>query len=108
MDKQQKVPELREALAWLRNCKVEDNLVKSMKRKADVLDAVLVAIERLLPEYCGVCKSNYMVEREFSPKLEFSGCQQGFHEECLEATLGVNTLGVNTLGLVRIFNNHLV
>ena len=54
LDKQYKVPELREALAWLKNCTIEDPPVKSVKRKADILDALLIALECLLPEQCGV------------------------------------------------------
>ena len=41
MDKQYKVPELRQTLAWLRNCSIEDRSVKSIKKKADVLDAIV-------------------------------------------------------------------
>ena len=49
IDKQFRVPELKRTLAWLRNCSVEDTYVKS-KRKTEVLDAMLVVIERLLPD----------------------------------------------------------
>ena len=88
MDKQYKVPELRQALAWLRNCNTDNSYLKSLKRKTEVLDALLVAIERLLPDQCGVCKNEYTVDRESSPAIQCSGCQQGFHQECLEALVG--------------------
>ena len=88
MDKQFKVPELRQALAWLKNCDIDSTAVKSIKKKADILDALLVAIERLLPEQCDKCETEYTVGRESSPAIQCSGCQQGFHQECLEVLVG--------------------
>ena len=94
MNKKFKVPELRQTLAWLKNCAVESSQVKSLNRKADILDAILVALERLLPDQCGVCSNVYTVERESSPAVQCSGCQQGFHQECLETVLGNSTMPV--------------
>ena len=54
IDKQYRVPELKQTLAWLSNASVEDPCIKP-KRKAEVIDAILVAIERLLPDMCGMC-----------------------------------------------------
>ena len=88
MDKQFKVPELRQALAWLKYCDVDNIVVKNIKRKADILDALLVALERLLPEQCDKCQAEYTVSRESSPAMQCSGCQQGFHQECLEELVG--------------------
>ena len=87
IDKQYRVPELKEALAWLRNCSESDTFVKS-KKKAEVLDAILVAIERLLPDQCGMCKDVYSVDRVSTPALQCSGCLQGFHSKCLETAFG--------------------
>ena len=88
MDKQFKVPELRQALAWLKYCDVDNIVVKNLKRKADILDSLLVALERLLPEQCDKCQAEYTVSRESSPAMQCSGCQQGFHQECLEELVG--------------------
>jgi hypothetical protein len=88
LDKQFKVPELKQALAWLKFCDVDNIVVKSIKRKADILDALLVALERLLPEQCDKCQAEYTVSRESSPAIQCSGCKQGFHQECLEELVG--------------------
>ena len=88
MDKQFKVPELREALAWVKHCDTNHNTVKSIKRKAEILDALLVAIERLLPEQCDKCEAEYTVGRESVPTIQCAGCQQGFHQECLDEMFG--------------------
>ena len=54
--------------------------------------AILVAIERLLPDMCGMCNQEYTVGRLAKPALQCGGCQQGFHEECLEAAFGSPSL----------------
>ena len=88
IDKQYRVPELKQTLAWLSNTSVEDPCI----RKAEVIDAILVAIERLLPDMCGMCNQEYTVGRLAKPALQCGGCQQGFHEECLEAAFGSPSL----------------
>ena len=52
----------------------------------------MVALERLLPEQCGKCTTEYMVDRETIPALQCSGCKQGFHQECLESILGTSAM----------------
>ena len=44
---------LQPALAWLLNKEVTDPVVKSVKRKADIVQALILGIERLLPDICG-------------------------------------------------------
>ena len=91
IDKQYRAPELKQTLAWLRNCSVDDTFVKS-KKKAEVLDALLIAIERLLPDQCGMCKEVYSVDRTSNPALQCGGCHQGFHDKCLETAFGSPSL----------------
>ena len=91
IDKQYRVPELKQALAWLRNCTVDDAAVKG-KRKSELIDDILVSIERLLPDQCGRCQDVYSVSRLINPALQCGGCEQGIHEECLEAALGSSSL----------------
>ena len=67
---------------------------RNIKKKTDILDALLVALERLLPDQCGVCKNVYTIDREDSPTLQCSGCQQGFHQECLDTMMGSSTMPV--------------
>ena len=54
-------PLLRAALAWLTNTK-EAEQDKNMK-KVDVASKLLVALEALLPEICGVCDKEYVTHR---------------------------------------------
>ena len=83
---------LQPALAWLLNREVSDPIVKAVKKKADIVDAVILGIERLLPDMCGVCNESYVVKREALPQLECKGCGQGFHEPCLEKLTGCKSL----------------
>ena len=64
IDKQYRVPELKQALAWLWNCSEDAAFVKS-KKKAEVIDAIIVAIERLLPESARI----YIQLTEYPPLL---------------------------------------
>ena len=82
-------PLLRAALAWLTNTG-EASQDKALK-KVDVASKLLVALEALLPETCGVCKVEYVTLRTDSPSLRCSGCHTGFHEPCLEE-LGVGNI----------------
>ena len=79
---------MREALAWLKNCGLDNTYVKSFKRKADLLNAVLIALERLLPDHCGTCDADYTTARDSEPALQCAGCQQGFHQQCFEEKIG--------------------
>ena len=82
-------PLLRAALAWLTNTREADHDKKL--KKVDVANKVLIALEALLPEVCGVCNQEYVTERTDAPSLRCSGCHTGFHEPCLES-LGVGNI----------------
>ena len=86
-----KVDDLKPALAWLLNCEVNDPSVKGL-RKQQLIEATLLAIERLLPDTCSECEEEYTVARDIVPSLQCSGCQQGIHQECLAALLGSETV----------------
>ena len=88
LDKLFKVPELKEALAWLKNTSLDSTYVKSFKRKVDILEAVLIALERLLPDHCETCDSEYTTARDSEPALQCAGCQQGYHQQCFEQIIG--------------------
>ena len=80
-------PKLRAAIAWLYNT-AEDSQEFKMKRfhncKKETLSlVVMVGLERLLPDECGACNTEYTVEREETPVLQCKGCLQGFHAPCL-------------------------
>ena len=77
-------------VAWLRNCDVNNAAVKGLK-KLQLVEATLIAIERLLPDSCGECQEEYTVTREETPSLQCAGCQQGFHQECLASLTGSET-----------------
>ena len=57
-----------------------------------MIEAALIAIERLLPEECPECKEEFTTARETVPSLQCSGCSQGFHQECFVALTGSETL----------------
>ena len=80
------VPVLQPALAWLLNKDVTDPVVKSM-RKGELAQAIVLGIERLLPDTCGECSEVYTVGRDEIPGLICKGCGQGFHQKCLEKLL---------------------
>ena len=82
-----KVEDLKPALAWLRNCTVDSTAVKGLK-KQQLVEATLLAIERLLPDTCGECMEEYTVARDATPSLQCVGCLQGFHQDCLVALMG--------------------
>ena len=86
-----KVEDLKPALAWLRNCTVDSPAVKGLK-KQQLVEATLLAIERLLPDTCGECQQEYTVARDATVSLQCMGCQQGFHEDCLVEMLGSDSL----------------
>ena len=79
---------LQPALAWLLNKDESDPVVKSVKKKYDIAQAIVLGIERLLPEICGDCGDIYVVQREEAPGLECKGCGQGFHQACLAKKCG--------------------
>ena len=62
--------------------------VVSKKVKTEVIDSIIIAIDVLLPDTCSVCNSEYSVGREETPALRCKGCYQGFHQPCLEQSLG--------------------
>ena len=82
LDRLFKVTELKEALIWLKNCQADNSYIKNLKRKSDILDAVLIALERLLPELCPACTLEYSTDRECEPAVQCAGCHQGFHQQC--------------------------
>ena len=86
--KQYTVAVLQPALAWLLNTDVTDPIVKDLKKKADIVQAVILGIERLLPDTCSECLESYAVRRDSPPGLECKGCGQGFHQPCLEKITG--------------------
>ena len=51
----------------------------------EVAEQLLVELETYLPDTCQVCMEEYTVERGSNPSVRCSGCQQGFHEPCLES-----------------------
>ena len=91
------VPVLKEAMAWLHNSTPEE-VGKQLKRKLDLVTALPVAIERLLPDICGGCQTSYSVKRVDKPTLQCAGCHQGIHEECLHELLGE---GLSTLSTIH-------
>ena len=70
---------------------------KRLRKKLDLANAMPLAIERLLPDECGSCKSVYTVRRDDKPTLQCAGCNQGIHEECLKEVLGEATTTLSTL-----------
>ena len=62
--------------------------MKSIKKKADIVQAIILGIERLLPDKCGECSEIYVVKRDSVPGLECKGCGQGFHQPCLVKLTG--------------------
>ena len=48
------------------------------------LQAVILGIERLLPDKFGECSAEYVVKREDVPGLDCKGCGQGLNQACLE------------------------
>ena len=80
-------PKLRTAAAWLYNTAEDSREFKAKKfhscNKETLSLAVMVGLERLLPDECGSCSEEYIVGREESPALQCKGCLQGFHAPCL-------------------------
>ena len=83
------MPLLRAALAWLTNTREVDHDKKL--KKVEVANKLLISLEALLPEICGVCDQTYVIDRSDTPSLRCSGCHTGFHEPCLEK-LGVGNI----------------
>jgi hypothetical protein len=81
------LPKLRTAVAWLYNMTEDSPKFKKLNyhncKKEKLSLAVLLGLERLLPEECGVCLEEYSVPREETPVLQCKGCLQGFHAACL-------------------------
>ena len=83
-----KGPKLRAAVAWLYNLSEESPEFKKLKyhtcNKETLSLTVMLGLERLLPDECGTCHSDYTVGREDpAPVLQCKGCLQGFHSPCL-------------------------
>ena len=79
-----KGPKLRAAVAWLYNLSEESPEFKKLKyhtcNKETLSLTVMLGLERLLPDECGTCHSDYTVGREDpAPLLQCKGCLQGFH-----------------------------
>ena len=53
-----KVDDLKTALAWLRNWDIQCTQIKGLK-KQQLIEATLIAIERLLPDFCDECNEEY-------------------------------------------------
>ena len=58
-----------------------------LKVKTEVVQGIILGIERLLPDTCGSCSMEYVIDRETTPSLLCKGCNQGFHQPCLEKLL---------------------
>ena len=67
-----KVDDLKSALAWLRNWDVQSAQIKGLK-KQQLVEATLLAIERLLPEVCDECQEEYTVARDDVSSLQRAG-----------------------------------
>ena len=67
-----KVDDLKSALAWLRNWDVQSAQIKGLK-KQQLVEATLLAIERLLPEVCDECQEEYTVARNDVSSLQRAG-----------------------------------
>ena len=83
-----KGPKLRTAVAWLYNISEDSLEFKKQKyhtcNKETLSLLVMLGLERLLPDECGTCHSEYTVERQAPiPVLQCKGCLQGFHMPCL-------------------------
>ena len=67
-----------------------------------LLNAILVSIERLLPNQFGMCKDIYTVDRVSRPEVQCSVCLQGFHSTCLETAIGTSKLTLFPVKLHRL------
>ena len=93
----------REVLAYLWNTDVENNAVKALTKKDDVLFQLVIALENLLQEQCKKCEGGYRVKRTDTPAVRCALCKQGYHEECLTMELKTVITNLNC-GVVGRFN----
>ena len=73
-------PEYHPYLVCRQGCEVKE------LKKLQLVEATLIAIERLLPNSCSECQEEYTVTGK-----ETTSLQQGFHQECLTAHTGSET-----------------
>ena len=60
---------LQPVLAWLMNKDVSDPFVKS-KKKAEIVQGIILGIEKLLPDTCGECSQEYVIDRLDKPAVQ--------------------------------------
>ena len=79
-----------EILATLQFLKVSD---QEGYNKPKLLHNLIVRIQNLLPDTCGLCKQEYNTRLDDEPLLSCEVCGQGSHDPCIKHILGESDTG---------------
>ena len=71
------------------------------KNKPQIVHNLIVRIQNLLPDTCGLCKQEYYTSLEDIPLLTCEVCGQGSHNSCLISILGVEEAEKNSLDPIK-------
>ena len=74
-----------ELIATLQFLRIPDQEVYN---KPQLVHNVIVRIQNLFPDTCGLCKEEYCIRLEDDPLLSCEVCGQGSHDSCIKNILG--------------------
>ena len=73
-------------------------------KKPDIIHALIVKIQNLLPDTCQICKESYVSRIDDSPFLACELCGQEVHKQCFLNKLGLT--GTECLAITSLINPH--
>ena len=79
-----------EILATLQFLRVSD---QERYNKPKLLHNLIIRIQNLLPDTCGLCRQEYNIRLEDEPLLSCEVCGQGSHDPCIKNILGESDNG---------------
>ena len=66
-------------------------------KKDTIIQRLIVRIQSLFPDDCGLCKQSYSVHYKSKPLLSCAKCSQGIHTRCLASNLGVAEIDLEAM-----------